>query len=732
MDGDAFHMDVEKRQSLLEWLQTFTTDDPIGTGLPSVTSWQTVADGVFLARVLHQIEPEYLNLSGIKDEGGVASNWILKLANFNAIARSIENFYHDEIAVRCEVATHVDLNRIARAEVLDTAVEVELSKLAAMVLYCAVNCAERQTFVVRIMALEQRVQQSVMAMLEQLTTVFPPLSPVHGLASPALRGSSIGLLDSTPIRGFSGDESGDVRDLKERLSAMEKKWQDAEQDKRAITEEYEKVALEVRNARLRIASLEEDNSRLNGERQQAVARDNKKLEELVNAEKHVLSVELQAKTDELHQIKHESAERMTVLEHEVRRQADELDISRSKLVALAKLESTVTKYKQKLDEMNTVKEHVREVEAQNASYLEKMLDLESTVKTMASLKASIEKYKNQVVELETANVEALSTLQVKDQKCRQLQDELESALHGKEFLEHQLEEMQSHVPANDGGRDDMYTSAADVLGGGLNLREQVARLQHDNRRLQQLVDGLPETSSSATSPAVSGDVLALQNERDDALRMKQVWQDKAVETKRQFDALVEATKGMGPGVSSAQLAQLESTNTRLATQLQAHEEQARKMAANVEETDSFRATIAELTNRLKDKESVINNLSQDKEKLETYTKKTLHAVQSKYMLAVSVHRNQISERQAKVEMLENKLKELKAGQKREQALLMSSFYEVYWRGNAETDDDAADAGGRCPAPGCVAADETDGPRRSQALAELLSKGGEEEGREYTL
>ncbi|RHY17660.1 hypothetical protein DYB28_000793 [Aphanomyces astaci] len=676
MDGDAFHMDVEKRQSLLEWLQTFTTDDPIGTGLPSVTSWQTVADGVFLARVLHHIEPEYLNLSGIKDEGGVASNWILKLANFNAIARSIENFYHDEIAVRCEVATHVDLNRIARAEVVDTAVEVELSKLAAMVLYCAVNCAERQTFVVRIMALEQRVQQSVMAMLEQLTTVFPPLSPVHGLASPALRGSSIGLLDSTPIRGFSGDESGDVRDLKERLSAMEKKWQDAEQDKRAITEEYEKVALEVRNARLRIAGLEEDNSRLNGERQQAVARDNKKLEELVNAEKHVLSVELQAKTDELHQIKHESAERMMVLEHEVRRQADELDISRSKLVALAKLESTVTKYKQKLDEMNTVKEHVREVEAQNASYLEKMLDLESTVKTMASLKASIEKYKNQVVELETANVEALSTLQVKDQKCRQLQDELESALHGKEFLEHQLEEMRSHVPSNDGGRDDMYTSAADVLGGGLNLREQVARLQHDNRRLQQLVDGLSETSSSATSPAVSGDVLALQNERDDALRMKQVWQDKAVETKRQFDALVDATKGMGPGVSSAQLAQLESTNTRLATQLQAHEEQARKMAANVEETDSFRATIAELTNRLKDKESVINNLSQDKEKLETYTKKTLHAVQSKYMLAVSVHRNQISERQAKVEMLENKLKELKAGQKREQALLMSSFYEI--------------------------------------------------------
>ncbi|ETW09784.1 hypothetical protein H310_00265 [Aphanomyces invadans] len=684
MDNDAFHMDSEKRQSLLEWLQTFTVDEPVGTGSPSTITWQAIADGVFLARVLHHIEPEYLNLSGIKDE---ASNWILKLANLNAIARSIENFYHDEIAVRCEVSTHVDLNRIARAEVVDTNVEVELGKLAALILYCAVNCAERQTFVVRIMALEQHVQQSVMAMLEQLTTMFPPVSPLHGHSSPTFRRSSIGTLE-TPIRGFSGEETSDVKDLKERLSAMEKKWQDAEQDKRLITEEFDKISIEVRNARRRVAELEEDNNRLNGERQQAVARDNKKLEELVNAEKHVLTLELQAKTDELLQVKKESGERLMVLEHEVRRQADELDISRSKLVALAKLESTVTKYKQKLDEMNTVKEHVKEVEAQNASYLEKMLDLESTVKTMASLKASIEKYKNQVVELETTNVEVTSTLQVKEQKCRQLQDELESAQHAMAFLEQQLEELRTHVPTD--GRateEDQYTSAADLLGGGVNMREQVARLQHENRQLQQLVDNLSAAGTSHAAVATpstvgSGDILTLQNERDDALRMKQVWQDKALETKRQYDALVDATKGMqaavaaGSGVSSAQLAQLEATNTRLATQLQAHEEQARKMASNIEESDSLRATIAELTNRLKDKESVINNLSQDKEKLETYTKKTLHAVQSKYMLAVSVHRNQISERQAKVEMLENKLKELKAGQKREQALLMSSFYEI--------------------------------------------------------
>ncbi|CAK4118185.1 unnamed protein product [Aphanomyces euteiches] len=673
MDGGAFHLDSVKRQSLLEWLQTFVVDEPVATGFPSTISWQVLADGVFLARVLHQMDPDYLSMDAIKEEAGGSMNWILKLANFNAIARSVESFYHEELSVRCEVANHVDLNRIARAETVDTDVEIELSKVALMLLHCAVNCAERQTFVVRIMNLEQHVQQSVMAMIEQISVAFPPLSPLHG--SSALS-PSLGNLDSTPVRGFSGEQSEEVKDLRSRLGAMEKKWQDAEHDKREITKEYEALSAEVQASRKKINILEEENNRLTSERQQAVARDNKKLEELVNAEKHSLTIELQAKTEELLQVKKESSERLIMLEHEVRRQADELDISRSKLVALAKLESTVTKYKQKLDEMNTVKLHIKEVEAQNAAYLEKMLDLESTVKTMASLKSSIEKYKNQVVELETANVEAMSTLQIKEQKCRQLQDDLESALHGKEFLEHQLEEMRSHIPQE--GGEVNYTSAADLLGGGLDLREQIARLQRENRQLKEQVASSTASSNSTATPSV--DILALQNERDDALRAKDAWQAKALDFKRQYDLLAESTKGAaatgGSGVSSAQLAQLEATNARLATQLQAHEEQARKMAANTEESDSFRATISELTNRLKEKETVINNLSQDKEKLETYTKKTLHAVQSKYMVAVSTHRNQLAEKQAKVDMLETKLKELKTSQKREQELLMSSFYEI--------------------------------------------------------
>ena len=95
-----------------------------------------------------------------------------------------------------------------------------------------------------------------------------------------------------------------------------------------------------------------------------------------------------------------------------------------------------------------------------------------------------------------------------------------------------------------------------------------------------------------------------------------------------------------------------------------------------EAVDSLRATVTELTKRLKEKESVINELSEQRAKLENYTKKTLHAVQTKYMVAVSSHRNQINEKQERVDFLEKKMKEVRASYSREQALMMSSFYEV--------------------------------------------------------
>lgn len=48
----------------------------------------------------------------------------------------------------------------------------------------------------------------------------------------------------------------------------------------------------------------------------------------------------------------------------------------------------------------------------------------------------------------------------------------------------------------------------------------------------------------------------------------------------------------------------------------------------------------------------MNNLQTDKEKLESYTKKTLHKFQDKYMVAISHCKAQIAEKNEKIDYLE--------------------------------------------------------------------------------
>lgn len=91
------------------------------------------------------------------------------------------------------------------------------------------------------------------------------------------------------------------------------------------------------------------------------------------------------------------------------------------------MEATLNKYRAKLEEVNSLRQHLKDLEEQNSQYLDKILDLESSVKTIPTLKAQIESYKDKVVDLETGLVELRANSSVKEQKLGRLQEELEAA-----------------------------------------------------------------------------------------------------------------------------------------------------------------------------------------------------------------------------------------------------------------------------------------------------------------
>lgn len=474
-----------------------------------------------------------------------SGNWALKASNVKTLLRAIELFYHDELGQLCDANELIDAHLIAKESDAQ-----EVARLVELVLGCAVQCPSRSEYIHPILQMGASEQASLMHLIENIMHRFQ-------LASPSGSAARHSPVHNHSFSYISHDgESSESLSLQltqalEKVSSMELRVLDMEREKRELTDRFEHALVDKQSLAAQLAALEQERDKLVSERQSTLTRDNKKIQQLVDGEVHALTLALDEKSEELTRVKRESTERLMVLENEVRRQADELDISRSKLATLAKLEASVAKYKKKLEEMNALRTQVKDLEIHNAQYLDKVLDLESTVKTMPTLKALVERYKNQVVDLETANVEAVSNNHVKDQKVRRLQEELDSALGGKEFLESQLEELRSQLASlQHAGHDDMAAvsssgMSADVLlgrDGSGSLRERIARLERENAQLKSGEANAEETH--------------LASELDLALKAKESLQFALLQLKQQNEELQEQLRlaqqqGSGASLSQA-------------------------------------------------------------------------------------------------------------------------------------------------------------------------------------
>ncbi|CCI43041.1 unnamed protein product [Albugo candida] len=707
-------MNLDAQQSLLSWIQSFVENIQSSSNLSQsccdVHSLMDLCDGIFLSYLMHKIltfllldsDPAYIQLDTIKLNADYSS----RLQNITTLVNAIESYYREELSQNCNSSNFINVSKIVKESN-----ESEVCKLIELLLGCAVQCPKKSDYIHPIMQMDATAQQNLMLLIENLMHRFQMVSP------PSLDHRSA---DPKTSFSYSVQDEVIVEDLQrllqiniEKVSILEMKLLDAEREKQELSERIDNLIKEKNGVEEKFNRLHEEKQNLVLERQSTLTRDNKKIQQLVESEVHAIMMELEAKKEELQRTKGEAHERIMLLENEMRRQADELDISRTKVGQLSKLEASLLKYKKKLEEMNSLKNQIRELETHNAQYLEKVLDLESTIKTMPTLKALVEKYKNQVVELQTLNVEDRSNLHIRDQKIRRLQEELDSALGGKEFLENQLEELRAQVSnlvqqGNDCENSDFgvdHGNASNALLGSSSisfLKERLGRMERENAELKS---GSPNATQ-----------LHLESELELAIKAKESLQVTILQLKKKNQQLQEdlemAQKQDGVPILSNVAAQLpvlpqnveknhptipsslvdpassasvktssdtEQASRMTTTMIEEYEDKLSRMQSDVEEVDSMRATVQELTNRLKDKESSINELNEQRAKLESYTRKTLHAVQTKYMVTVSSHRNQLGEKQEKIDFLEKRLKEMRASYSREQALMMSSFYEVLYR-----------------------------------------------------
>lgn len=131
-------------------------------------------------------------------------------------------------------------------------------------------------------------------------------------------------------------------------------------------------------------------------------------------------------------------ERMEKLEADFRRMADELDVAKAGAAELSKLQDTVEKYKQKLEQVAAAKQRIKELEDKGEQYLEQVspssgwmdqfgqltdrlsygtvppqiMNLEDQVKSIPGLQKLIDQYKQEKMDLEKLRFEELTASKV--------------------------------------------------------------------------------------------------------------------------------------------------------------------------------------------------------------------------------------------------------------------------------------------------------------------------------
>ncbi|CAH8617141.1 unnamed protein product [Schistosoma rodhaini] len=144
-------------ENLFEWLRTFN----IATNVYSI---HNVTDGIVLGKVLHTIAPNHFTDEWLQTLNYDAEiNWRLKVSNLKKILKAVIEFLNEGIEDRISVQFLPNLQEIAEHEN-----EESTFRLLQLILACAVNCDNKQTYIQTIMGMEETVQQAIMEAIQQL------------------------------------------------------------------------------------------------------------------------------------------------------------------------------------------------------------------------------------------------------------------------------------------------------------------------------------------------------------------------------------------------------------------------------------------------------------------------------------------------------------------------------------------------------------------------------------
>lgn len=661
---------AELCDSLLTWLQTFQ--------VPSCNSKYDLTSGVAIAHVLHRIDPAWFNetwLGRIKEESG--ANWRLKVSNLKKILKSMLEYYHDILGQQITDEHLPDVNLIGEMGEV-----TELGKLVQLVLGCAVSCEKKEEQIQQIMTLEESVQHVVMTAIQELLSKEPSFEP----GSPDTYGDFDFQSRKYYFLSEEVDEKEDLtqrcRDLQHQLSMVleEKSLLQAEtrslKEKLSRSDCLDSTTTAITGKKLlllqsQMEQLQEENYRLESSRDDLRVRGD-------ILEREVFDL-------------HQRNEELTSLAQEAQSLKDEMDILRHSSNRVNQLEAMVETYKRKLEDLGDLRRQVRLLEERNTVYMQRTCELEEELRRANAARNQLDTYKRQAHELHTRHSAEAMKAEKWQFEYKNLLDKYDALLKEKERL---ISERDTLRETNDELRCAQVQQRCLSEAGGLcdgggaegnlaseimptELKETVVRLQSENKMLcaqeesyrQRLVEAQAELEEAQRT----NNALETQNRLN---------QQQIVELRAQIEELQRALQEQDSKNEDSSLLK-KKLEEHLEKLHEAHSDLQKKREV-IDDLEpkvdgSMAKKIDELQEILRKKDEDMKHMEERykryMEKARTVIK-TLDPKKQPPGPDVQALKNQLSERERKIQHLEHDYERSRARYDQEEKLLISAWYNM--------------------------------------------------------
>ncbi|XP_074845596.1 girdin isoform X3 [Carettochelys insculpta] len=363
MENEIFTPLLEQFMSspLVTWVKTF---GPLAGGNgTNLEEYVALVDGIFLNEVMLQINPKSTNQRINKKVNNDAS---LRIQNLSILVRQIKSYYQETLQ-QLVMMSLPNVLIIGKNPFSEPGTE-EIKKLLLLLLGCAVQCQKKEEFIERIQSLDFDTRAAVAAHIQEVThnqeNVFDLQWMDVSILSqeyiePLLKNMALHLkrlIDERDEHSETIVELSEERDCLRFLPHPSTAQSPSGSPGMKRTESRQHLSVELADAKAKIRRLRQELE--------------EKTEQLLDCKQEVEQMEAE--------LKRLQQENMNLLSdaRSARVYRDELDALREKAIRVDKLESEVSRYKERLHDIVFYKARVEELKEDNQVLLETKTMLE--------------------------------------------------------------------------------------------------------------------------------------------------------------------------------------------------------------------------------------------------------------------------------------------------------------------------------------------------------------------